>query len=244
MPQPRTTLATLALGLAVLSAVAAAAGLLAIHAGLAAPFSGFRVFGLGLVGSLPAVVLALAACIATRGPDRAPGRRIALRALLLSGGMAAIGVLLAIPGLGVPAIHDITTDPDDPPDYVVAPGLAGDAESFAYPLENGPRQRTAYPDLAPIVVGAPPPDTHAAAVRAATALRWDVVHSDASAGALEATSTSRVFRFVDDVSIRVRGEGSGSRVDVRSRSRVGKSDLGANAARIRAFDAELRSQLR
>lgn len=231
MPQPRALLASLAFGLAVLSAAAAAAGIVSIHVGVAAPLAGFRVFGAGLLGGAAALVLSLAA----RGPARA---------FAVSGGLVALALVLAVPGLRVPAIHDVTTDPEDPPAYALAPRLIGDPDGFTYPAENAPLQRAAYPDLDPIRVAAQVADAYAAAMRAATTLGWDVVRSDPAAGALEATSTSRVFRFVDDVSVRIRPEAGGSRIDLRSRSRVGKSDLGANAARIRAFEEALRAQTR
>jgi len=66
-----------------------------------------------------------------------------------------------------------------------------------------------------------------------------VVASDAAAGRIEATATTRWFGFKDDVIVRIRPEAAGSRVDVRSVSRVGRGDLGANAARVREFLAKL-----
>jgi len=81
-------------------------------------------------------------------------------------------------------------------------------------------------------------------VAAAEALGLEIVREDPSARVIEATDTTRIFRFVDDVAIRVRPDGDGSRVDVRSRSRDGKGDLGANAARIRAFGDELAASAR
>ena len=68
---------------------------------------------------------------------------------------------------------------------------------------------------------------------------WQVAATDTAAGRLEATHTTRWFGFKDDVIVRIRPEGTGSRVDVRSVSRVGLSDLGANAERIRGFLAKL-----
>jgi uncharacterized protein (DUF1499 family) len=73
--------------------------------------------------------------------------------------------------------------------------------------------------------------------------RWQVVSDDAALGRIEATATSRIFRFVDDVVIRVRDDGGETVVDVRSRSRMGQSDLGANSARIRAYLADLQVAL-
>jgi uncharacterized protein (DUF1499 family) len=78
------------------------------------------------------------------------------------------------------------------------------------------------------------------ALDAARSLGWEVVASDAATGRIEATATSRWFGFKDDVVVRIRPEGAGSRVDVRSMSRVGVGDLGANAERVREFLAKLR----
>ena len=240
MQEARSTLANVALGLAVLAAVAAVTGPVAIHAGVTTPFLGFRIFGFGLLASLPILLLSLAALIRSRGPEQREGRRSAVRATLLSAGLVVLFAVLAVPGMRIPAIHDITTDPDDAPLFIEAARAPENAAAaLAYPLENAPQQRSAYPDLAPIVTKAAPADAYAAAQRAATALGWQVVRSDPSAGTLEAEATSRVFLFVDDVSLRVRAQDGGSRIDLRSRSRVGKSDVGANAARIRAFTWEL-----
>lgn len=240
MPNGRSGLASFAWILAVLAALAVVAGPLAIHAGVVAPFVGFRIFALGLLVSFPALILALIAMLRTRGPEKREGRRVALRATLVSAVLAVIFAVLAAPGGSVPAIHDITTDPDDPPGFVEAPRLSETpAAEFAYPRDTLPQQQAAYPGVAPILLSVPPASAFEAAERAAGALGWEIVRSDPASGTLEATSTSRAFRFVDDVSIRIRPQDAGSRVDVRSRSRVGKSDLGANAARIEAFAAEI-----
>jgi uncharacterized protein (DUF1499 family) len=131
-------------------------------------------------------------------------------------------------GVGLPAINDITTDPDEPPAFVdPARGYPG--------AEFAQAQRAAYPDLAPILLGRSPDEAFAAALAAAEQLGWKVVRQDAEEGTFEATDTTAVFRFVDDVAVRVRPDPQGARIDVRSKSRDGKGDLGANAARIRAF---------
>jgi uncharacterized protein (DUF1499 family) len=238
MNEGRSKLASVAFSLAILAAVAVVAGPLAIHARVASPFLGFRIFGLGLVASLPLLLLSIAALVRTRGPARREGRSTALRATLLSGVLALAFALLAAPGMRVPPIHDISTDPEDPPQFVEAaraPENAGDV--LGYPRETAPQQRTAYPDVMPIRVRVEPSAAFANAQRAAAAVGWEIVRSDPAAGSLEATATSKVFLFVDDVSVRLRPEEGGTKIDVRSRSRVGKSDMGANAARIRAFAA-------
>ena len=237
----RSPFATVAWSVSVLAAVAVVAGPLAIHAGVVVPFVGFKIFGLGLVASLlVALPLSLVALLRTRGPARREGRRTAVRATLLSAALVLFLAVLARPGMSVPRIHDITTDPENPPSFIDAaqvPENAGDV--MGYPPENAPQQRAAYPDVAPIVVQIAPADAFAAAQRAATALGWQIVRSDPAGGSLEATSTSKMFLFVDDVSVRVRPQDAGSRIDLRSRSRVGQGDVGVNAARIRAFGTEL-----
>jgi uncharacterized protein (DUF1499 family) len=110
---------------------------------------------------------------------------------------------------------------------------------MAYPAEFAAQQRAAYPDLATIRLAAPPAEAFAQAQRAAESLGWDVVAADPARGVLEAQQVSRLFRFVDDVVVRVRPADGGSLVDVRSKSRDGQGDLGVNAARIRAFAAAL-----
>jgi uncharacterized protein (DUF1499 family) len=243
MNDGRSTLATVCFNLALLAWLAVAAGFLGIHAGVTKPFVGFRIFGFGLLASVPILVLSIVAMIRTRGAARREGRRNALRATLLSGALLVLFAVLAAPGAQVPAINDITTDPDDAPAFVEAlQAPENQGRDPGYPATNAPLQRAAYPDLAPIVLKDPPDAAYAAAQRAATALGWTVVRSDPAGGALEATQTSRLFLFVDDVVVRVKPEDAGSRIDVRSRSRVGKGDVGANAARIRSFTAEVQKQ--
>jgi uncharacterized protein (DUF1499 family) len=129
---------------------------------------------------------------------------------------------------GVPPINDITTDTANPPAYTTA--------KLGYPGEQFARQqRAAYPDIQPILLTASPREAFDRAVRAAEAMGWEVVGRDAKAGTIEAVDTTRWFGFKDDVAIRVRAEGKGSRIDVRSKSRVGRGDLGTNARRIRAY---------
>lgn len=140
-----------------------------------------------------------------------------------------------------PPIHDITTDAFDPPAFVaLLPERQRAPNGAAY---GGPaiaaQQQKAYPDIKSLIVKTPPAETVQRAIDAARSLGWEVAASDAPSGRIEATATTAWFGFKDDVVIRVRPEGSGSRVDVRSVSRVGVSDLGANAKRVREFLAKL-----
>jgi uncharacterized protein (DUF1499 family) len=147
----------------------------------------------------------------------------------------------------LPRIHDITTDTEDPPTYQAAlPARA--AENAAPASYAGPaiadQQKAAYPDLAPLKLGLPPEQAFERALDAAKTMSgWTLVAADPATGRIEARQTSRWFRFTDDIVIRVAAEASGSRIDMRSENRQGRSDFGVNADRIRAYMATLKRQL-
>jgi uncharacterized protein (DUF1499 family) len=131
-----------------------------------------------------------------------------------------------------PMINDVTTTPDAPPRFRSA--------LPDYPPRNAALQRKGYPDLKPLARAEPPAKAYEAALAAARRMpRWNVVAEDAKAFVIEAVATTRLMRFKDDVVIEVRPEPAGSSVHVRSKSREGKGDFGANAARIRAYLREL-----
>ena len=137
----------------------------------------------------------------------------------------------------VPPIHDITTDTEHPPEFVAVLPLRADAPNPATyeGAEIAAAQHEAYPDVRPLTTSSPPAATFDRALEAAREMGWDIVAFDKDAGRIEATATTRWFGFKDDVIVRITPEGTGSKVDVRSVSRVGKSDVGANAKRIREF---------
>ena len=140
----------------------------------------------------------------------------------------------------VPRIHDISTDTDKPPAYVAVLPLRKDAEnSTAYSAEVAAQQKKAYPDIAPVLLDLPPAQAFARAERAARAMGWEIVAAAPGDLRIEATDTTLLFGFKDDIVIRIAAAGNGSRVDLRSLSRVGKSDFGVNARRIRKFMQQL-----
>ena len=130
----------------------------------------------------------------------------------------------------LPYINDITTDTDDPPQFSAAK---------PYQVHFGELQQIGYPDLRPLLLAVPPAQAFARAVDAARATGLEVAVVDEKAGRIEALATTLWFGFKDDIVIRVTPAGGGSRVDMRSRSRVGRSDVGTNAKRIRKFLAAL-----
>ncbi|MDQ3287533.1 MAG: DUF1499 domain-containing protein [Pseudomonadota bacterium] len=137
----------------------------------------------------------------------------------------------------VPPIHDITTDTETPPEFVAVLPLRADApNSTSYAgSEVAEAQLEAYPDIRPYIMSAPAPIAFEQALEAAREMGWEIVAADPVAGRIEATDTTFWFGFKDDVVVRVSQEVEGTRIDVRSVSRVGKSDVGANAERIREY---------
>lgn len=207
-------------------------GPLSNQLGTTPPLGGFLAFALGLLLGIAALLLGLAGLFATRAGSGRTGRPAAFTGALIGLVIFAAGMVASSPGRGLPRINDITTDLADPPAFA-NPALAYPGESFAS------QQRAGYPDLGPIALAEPPDAAYRAALAAAQGLGWVIVREDAASGVFEATDTTAIFRFVDDVVVRVRPESGGSRVDVRSKSRDGQGDVGANAARIRSFGATL-----
>ncbi|WP_347564657.1 DUF1499 domain-containing protein [Alteromonas sp. 5E99-2] len=146
---------------------------------------------------------------------------------------------------GLPPIHDITTDVQQPPEFNWVLKDRADAPNPAEYLagEVTKQQLDAYPELATQVFNASVDDVQTAATSVVNELGWTLVHSDTSLHTIEATEASFWFGFKDDVVIRIQGQDGQTRVDVRSKSRVGRSDLGANAQRIRTFQSALSKQI-
>ena len=231
-------IATISWYLGIAGLLAVALGPLGIQAGVVPAFAGFVVFAAGgLLCGLLALVLGSIGLWRTRAAAGREGRGRALRGALCGVAILAIVANAASAGRGLPRINDITTNPADPPSFVYAAQLPGNqGRDLSYPGESfAAQQRAGYPDLATIRIEAALPDAFQRCVASAKALGWEITYSDPGSGILEATWTSRIFRFVDDISVRLRADGTATLIDVRSKSRVGKGDLGANAKRIRAF---------
>ena len=137
---------------------------------------------------------------------------------------------------GAPPIHDISTDLENPPAFEAVALLRADApNSLDRPPLLAEEQRKAYPDLAPVTLPASQDQSFDRALAVAQDLEWRIVTADKAAGRIEATDTTRWFGFEDDVVVRLTPWGSGTRVDVRSVSRMGGGDAGTNARRIREY---------
>ena len=173
---------------------------------------------------------------------RARGPRALLLVALIAAVPAALiplGILLS--ARDKPQIHDISTDTADPPSFVALVPLRGSGASDAG--YDGPTtaaaQRAGYPTLAGKLLSERPASAFDKALAAARAMEWRIVASDPASGRIEAIATVPWWGFKDDIVVRVRPDGDGARIDVRSKSRAGKGDLGVNAARIEAYLAKL-----
>ena len=172
-------------------------------------------------------------------------RRTGLRDREAAAALAAVVVTGAFPlaallsGGGAPPIHDITTDTEDPPAFVAAVALNAPGRTD-YDPAVAEQQRDAYPDLGPAMLPVAPADAFAQALAVVREMGWELLADDADALRIEATDRTFWFGFADDVVVRVAPDGdTGSRVDVRSLSRVGGGDLGVNARRVRELVAAL-----
>ncbi len=230
--------------IAVIGFVAALAALLMI--GGAGPAYRVKVVDLGNAFALlrwgawtgfGAACIALIGAWVTRPGTQRRGFALALAGLVA--GAAAFGVPFAMlqNAKSIPAIHDITTDTENPPRFAaIIPLRAGSPNPVEYQGESIARQqRAAYPDIRPATIAEPPKTVFKRALGAARDLNWQIVAAAPNEGRIEATDTTFWFGFKDDIVVRITPADGGSRVDVRSVSRLGKSDLGKNASRIRAY---------
>ncbi len=203
-----------------------------------------------LVGTLLA---ALGAVVAIVGLIGGAGSRAAVPRAV-----TAVGIVLAIAATsyllwwiaqmrGAPMIHEVSTDLEDPPAFVTlkaqrdsVPGTnpsdyVAQVQGRGASIDVPAQQRMHYPDIQPVSLDVSPEEAYARARRAVSELGWRLVDESQADGRIEATDTTLFFGFKDDVVIRVRTVDGASRVDVRSKSRVGLGDAGTNAARVRRF---------
>jgi uncharacterized protein (DUF1499 family) len=164
--------------------------------------------------------------------------------------VVATAAMLAVPWLHwqraqhAPPIHDITTDTENPPAFeTLAAAREAAPNAVEYPGEAVARQQhEAYPDIQPVILDLPLGFARDVAEAAALDMGWEIAHN--SLTRIEATDTTTWFGFKDDVVIRLSETDGGTRIDVRSASRLGRGDVGANAARIRAYFEALERRAR
>ena len=221
--------------------------LIAISAGrklglIGSPMAAFIALGLGGLAMFIALVTAGLGLLRSGGSAGGASRLatwLAFAAALVVSGISVNNMR----SMGGPPIHDISTDTANPPQFVDVVPLR-QADNAANPSEylageTAAAQAQAYPDLQTIVMTVPADQAFEKAETAARAMGWEIVAAVPAEGRIEATATTKWIGFKDDVVIRIVGDDTATRVDIRSKSRVGKGDAGMNARRIRAFRDKL-----
>jgi uncharacterized protein (DUF1499 family) len=210
---------------------------------------GWWAYGVALSTMIPLsgaiAALAVALSLLTLALTRAKLGRPTLAALLtvLAVGPGLVYLPLRYEHLSrtLPPINDIATDPGDRPAFeaALAARAADSAERFDTPDPDlSALQRAGYPDIVPVRSALPVGRAFSGALAVAQAMRgWTIVAVDMDRGRIEATARTFWFGFTDDIVVRVVADGGGSRVDMRSASRIGGRDFGVNAARVRAYMA-------
>jgi len=205
--------------------------------------TGFTLLGYGAYGGVGALLLGILAAVLAWRKRRTAGVALAAVAMVSGLVVAAVPVSWRLQAKRLPAIHDITTDTLHPPEFAAILPLRKDAPNPA--TYGGPEvaaaQKRAYADLRTELLELPLDQAFARALAAARAAGWQIVAAEPTAGRIEAVDTTFWFGFSDDIVIRMVAAGERTLVDIRSVSRVGKSDVGTNARRIRNYLNRLRS---
>ena len=232
-------------------AVAIVAVIIAMLSGIGARL-GWWHFGFGFALLQWSVYIAIAAAAASlfgiivaRPATEKEGLYRAIVGLAIAAPVIVIPLLWKQTAHEVPIIHDITTDVENPPQFVAIVPLRKDA---ANSLDYGgaaiaEQQREAYPDIEPLQLDMAPAEVFDVALTTARELGWEIVAADKNDARIEATDTTFWFGFKDDVVIHISPHNVGSVVNIRSVSRVGKGDVGTNAERIRSFLTKLKANM-
>ena len=235
-------LAQIACGIGLLGLILLASAGPSYRVGILSLTNAFTLLQWAAYAGVAAVLLgAIAAGLAYRRHARV---QMLVAAPALLAGLVAVGVPFEYQrrGRAVPPIHDISTDLENPPTFDAIVPLRADAPNdLERNSEVTELQRHGYPDLAPVTLPIPLDQAFDRALAAAQEAGWQIVTADKSSGRIEATDTTRWFGFKDDVVVRLTPWGAGTRVDMRSVSRIGRSDIGTNARRIRQYLDRLQS---
>jgi uncharacterized protein (DUF1499 family) len=214
-----------------------AAGALGTRVGIW-PFTiGLLMFAIGALLAVIGLIAGLIAAIVVFSRGRVTERNGVLIGVAVCLVVAAFIVPQFKMAFSVPPIHNITTDTADPPAFAAVLPLRGDKSNpVDYDAEKlAPLQEKAYPWVKPLDTPLSPSEAFDRSVDVLNAMHVAIVDANKSNGTIEGTATTFWFGFKDDIVVRIRPEGTGSRIDLHSVSRVGQGDSGLNAKRIGEF---------
>ena len=244
--EPVSGLVTISRWLALVAWAFSVSGVLAVRLGGLPPLRGLIVVGVGISIAVIAVVVACGGFVRI-WRFGAPGVGLNTRGLLLAMALLVWPGFMAVTAARLPVLNDITTDIVDPPSFSRS-RAAVDARRGSIPAEFD-RQRVAdnqedYARLRTIVIEQTPEEVMGLALKAATNLGWVIIDSTSPSGRnangrIDAVVTSFLFKFPDDITIRIKPVGNETRVDLRSASRFGRHDFGVNTQRIQSFTKEI-----
>ena len=209
-------------------------------------FTGFDLLRYGLFAGLAAISLCIMALLVSWFAEERRGRVYALGGMIISLLVAYVPYHWMTMAQDAPPIHDIATDPDSPLEFLV---LVGERQEGENPIAHGgvevaQMQRGAYPDIKPLVTTKAPDEVFTVVTEAVADSNWHIAAIDSASMRIEATAQTFWFGFKDDVVVQVTPLEAGSRVDMRSQSRIGLSDVGTNAQRVSLFLQGLEERLR
>ena len=245
--EPVSSLATWARNLAVFSVVAVVVSILIVRFGFLEVKPALATFFGALACAGLAILMGFAAFVAIwQNGSRGMGR--ILLAFVISAIVLAYPAYLGLQYRKLPKIHDITTDPIDPPRFEALARLrSGDGANTAVyaGLYSAEQQRLAWPDIETVELEVPALRAYEVTLALVNRRKWRVVDERPPQprrdGRIEAIAQTPIMGFREDVSIRIKPDGEGSRVDIRSSSRYFESDLGSNAARVKKLIEDINS---
>jgi uncharacterized protein (DUF1499 family) len=197
----------------------------------------YGVYAAAAAGALAVIWLVVA--LVTRS---SAGLTPVIVAVVVAAGAAYFPISFLMTAKALPPIHDITTDTGNPPQWVALLEQRKASKNGAdYDPANAAEQQKAYPEIQTFSSALPPAQLFEKAKKIATDMGWQIAAAEAGEGRIEASDTTMWFGFTDDIVIRIVADGSGSKLDMRSMSRIGVSDVGKNASRIRDFLTRLKA---
>jgi uncharacterized protein (DUF1499 family) len=245
--EPTSRLAIWARRCAFFALVATILSILIVRSGILELVPALATFAGALVFAVVAIVLAFGAFIVI-WKDGISGMGHAFGAIAIGLALIAYPTYLGYRATKLPMINDITTDSLDPPRFDVLARLRPRGTVEYAGLYAAELQRQAYPDVEPLSVNAAPKVAYEGAMAVIVRRKWRIVvdrppQPPRRDGTIEAVARTAIMGFRDDIAIRVRREGEGARIDVRSASRYGRHDFGTNASRIRSLLEEIDERL-